>query len=205
MPQSLPASPDEHMNSSMSMKLYNNYLLKRSIQLVITLSLFSLLICLSTINSNPFFFSSFCTHTLERKYMFLICNAILAFLSTRKTTSTTSSSASEVDSVVKECDHQDAAMFEGGTSEEETEESGELGEGDEDGGSNDGEEVGDEVEEEDKEEEKGSWEMEAEEEEGGGKSSEEEMMELNRKIEDFIRKMKQEMRIESQQPLVAAV
>ncbi|CAI0440243.1 unnamed protein product [Linum tenue] len=74
------------------------------VQLVITFSLFSVLISISWVTSgmvaksyvyikfNPFF-SSFFTHTLKRKYMFLIFNGILAFLATSASSETTSASS----------------------------------------------------------------------------------------------------------------
>ncbi|CAL1386016.1 unnamed protein product [Linum trigynum] len=99
------------------------------VQLVITFSLFSVLISISWVTSgmvaksyvyikfNPFF-SSFFTHTLKRKYMFLIFNGILAFLATSASSasSTTaiirSSISSQTTSASSYAHHHDERMVE---------------------------------------------------------------------------------------------
>ncbi|KAK6269153.1 hypothetical protein QUC31_013313 [Theobroma cacao] len=86
-------------------KLYHrDHFLKRTLQLVVSVALLSFFLCHSSgffvfphsfsVYFSTFLFSFF-THTLERKYMFLICNGILAFLA--KSSVPSSSSPSESD------------------------------------------------------------------------------------------------------------
>lgn len=80
--------------------------LKRTLQFVFSISAFSIFLCYSSgffIHPQTFnaYFSTFLftlfTHTLERKYMFLICNGILAFLVKNSLIITTTSSHSHSD------------------------------------------------------------------------------------------------------------
>ncbi|GMJ14527.1 hypothetical protein like AT3G13130 [Hibiscus trionum] len=166
--------------------------LKNTLQIVIWVAFLSIFLCHSSsfayslfphsfnVYFSTFLFSLF-THTLERKYMFLLCNGILAFIArtsvcTRSASSAnlTETKASEIDGDEYEYDHRPLQVEEPGKgfSEEEEESEGS-------------------VVVEDKEREK-RW---PEEEVAVNISTEE----LNRKIEEFIRKMKEEIRIEAQQ------
>ncbi|XVF26214.1 hypothetical protein REPUB_Repub13aG0279900 [Reevesia pubescens] len=80
------------------------HFLKNTLQLVVSVALLSFFLCHSSAfslfpHSFSVYFStflfSFFTHTLEKKYMFLICNGILAFLA--KSSVSSSSSPSEAD------------------------------------------------------------------------------------------------------------
>ncbi|KAF7840525.1 hypothetical protein G2W53_002823 [Senna tora] len=122
---------------------------------------------------STFLFSIF-THTLQTKYMFLLCNAILAFLAN------SSAFHNNNNIVPEEATNTNSSLV---AQEEEVEEQ-------EDGG------IISTIE--------ASIEEEEEEEIRGG-SDEDQLVnsdELNRKFEEFIRKMKEEIKIEAQRPLI---
>ncbi|XP_042029742.1 uncharacterized protein LOC121776614 [Salvia splendens] len=124
-------------------------------------------------------------HAMDRKYVFLICNGIVAFL-VKSLSFTSSSGVSQTPPTLvqekveygvgeeEETDTREECSY-GALSEEEEDE-------DEDNGGVD-------------EDDKG----------GEGASREEEVSteELNHKFEEFIKKMKEEIRIEAEQPLIA--
>ncbi|CAK7323304.1 unnamed protein product [Dovyalis caffra] len=159
------------------------------------------------------------SHCLERKYMFLICNGILAILA-KSSVSSSSTSASddqsnledegqlsstvpnlsptkaepthvdqEVPAVASLEPLQDKEMQAAAAEEEEKEAT-----------SSQDMMI---AEEEEFREEKGGSLVKQEEEEGEGDEELASTEELNRRIEEFIRKMKEEIRIEAQQPLIA--
>lgn len=208
---------------------FNKYhFLRRTLQVVLSVSILSLFFCYShdvsffphsfSVYFSTFLFSLF-THTLERKYIFLICNGILAFLA--KTSASANCDVDEMKvSATKAAplvakDQVVSFVNEGGEEEKETREDEEVAE-----------------EDESHDEEGKSFEdlsssttttttladhkneNEEEDQESGGEFSsnkqreanEDELIstdELNRKIEEFIRKMKEEIRIEAQQQLIA--
>ncbi|CAL5199607.1 unnamed protein product [Lathyrus oleraceus] len=148
---------------------------KRSIQLVFAVSIFALFVCYSSSgfsyihppqNSFNAYFSTCLLSMLEKKYMFLICNLILAFLA-----NTISSSSDHFDNDTQSQFSNDLVV-----------------------------DIEDEYNEvqlqvmKKEEEEEGSSENEVpiEEEELGDINRDE----LNRKFEEFIRKMKEEIMIE---------
>ncbi|QHO37465.1 hypothetical protein HN51_003919 [Arachis hypogaea] len=149
-------------------------MMKRKLQLVImSLSVVSVfLCCLLSFNYAyfPTFILSIFTHTLHRKYMFLICNAILAFLA--KTSSSSNHHQHEEHALVHMLVPPTATAL---PQEQEEEDEGDEEEEVEDASSSmmgtNNEQVGNEEE-------------------------------LNRKFEEFIRKMKQEIRIEAQTHLI---
>ncbi|OMO76976.1 hypothetical protein CCACVL1_15269 [Corchorus capsularis] len=204
-------------------------LIKKSLQLVVSVALLSILVCHS--NSTYYDYSlfphsfnvylstflfSFFTHTLERKYMFLLCNGILAFLA--KTSLSNSSSLSPPDfgcqistpipmeaNSASFTDEGPALVTEGevvdeyfGMEEEEEEDESEVS-----------------VIVEDEEQQLGgdqsgsnlviSQQQQEEEEDGIANEEVSSTDELNRKVEEFIRKMKEEIRIEAQQQLITAL
>ncbi|EEF39497.1 conserved hypothetical protein [Ricinus communis] len=211
------------------------FVLKKTPLFLVTVSLFSLFLCFYSgfsILPNSFYvyfntcLFSFLTRTLERKYMFLICNGILAFLAKTSVSSSSSPSGSDdfhnispaKPTVVDDTVSKEVVALVAIVDEEETEKVAELAPATE--------------EEEEEEEEKGEKEQEAKkgesedmvaEDEGNGqerevleKQDEEDGQgegegkdeltnteELNRRIEEFIRKMKEEIRIEAQQQLIA--
>ncbi|KAL4368246.1 hypothetical protein GQ457_05G031260 [Hibiscus cannabinus] len=183
--------------------------LKNTMQIVMSVAFLSIFLCHSSsfayslfphsfnVYFSTFLFSLF-THTLERKYMFLLCNGILAFIAktsvSTRSTSITTKLASEIDGgeydrirhVPPQVEEPENGSL--GKEEEEEEEESEASvvvEDDISGG----------------EEEKGWPEKQEEEEEVAVSMSTEE---LNRKIEEFIRKMKEEIRIEAQQQQIIA-
>lgn len=211
-------------------------LLRRILQFLVTgLSLFSLFLCFYM--GFSLFPKSFCvyfnarllsllTHTLERKYMFLICNGILAFLAKSSISCTSSSSRFDLvdqlspmkPTVADIASIQEVALSakaeEADKEEEEVEEAApaaanheqELQEQERETlRKGEGEDLT--VEDEGNEEERGGglvWKNEEddqeEEEENEEVASTEE---LNRKFEEFIRKMKEEIRVEAYQQLIA--
>ncbi|KAJ1428656.1 hypothetical protein SESBI_08757 [Sesbania bispinosa] len=220
----------------------------RTLQLVLSVSVFSIFFWYSSGFSihpqsfNAYFstclFSMF-THTLERKYMFLICNGILAFLAKTSLMTTSSPPISEdsnfdlqvqpsntkapvsdmvlvplgnfespedvplmVEKQVKWQEQEEyyyeqvSVSSEAEGQEEDTlypqNEEGVKEIGDEEGGGTESEVI--EVEQNDEEAAETTM------------TTNEELVntdELNRKFEEFIRKMKEEMRIEAQRPLIA--
>ncbi|KAJ6300903.1 hypothetical protein OIU76_021662 [Salix suchowensis] len=185
-------------------------------QFLISVSLLSLFLCFSPgfslfpkplifyINTGVF---SFLSHYLERKYMFLICNGILAILAKSSVSSSKTSAFYErvlsseptLSSAIAEATVDDqevhAASVEPledivlATEEEEEEEE---------------ETASSEAlvsEEEDFIEENTECMVKQEEDEGDEELTSTE--ELNRRFEEFIRKMKEEIRIEAQQQVIA--
>ncbi|KAJ6426234.1 hypothetical protein OIU84_026756 [Salix udensis] len=187
----------------------------RILQFLIAVSLFSLFLCFSPgfslfpkplifyINTGVF---SFFSHYLERKYMFLICNGILAILAKSSVSSSKTSAFYErelsseptLSSAIAEATVDDQEVHVASvepledivlaTEEEEEEE----------------ETASSEAlvsEEEDFMEENTECMVKQEEDEGDEELTSTE--ELNRRFEEFIRKMKEEIRIEAQQQLIA--
>ncbi|KAL5574894.1 hypothetical protein UlMin_016593 [Ulmus minor] len=195
-------------------KLNKFHFLRRTLQVVLSVSIFSLIHCYSSgisffphsfnVYFSTFLFSIF-THTLETKYMFLICNGILAFLAKSSlSTRGYDSSSFEMEEVVaaEEVDVKRIGSDPVSDEEEEEEEESVVVV----------EEASQEHEEQDKyyEEqiEAGNLTEEVENKDDKAEemaTSDEELVsteELNRKIEEFIRKMKEEIRIEAQQQLI---
>lgn len=214
---------------------FNMYrLLKRILQIVLSVSLLSSFVCYSSgfcffPHSFNVYFSTFLlslfTRTLERKYVFLICNWLLVILAKSSTSRSATSdaeiggevSASDVSaaetSSVEDEEHvgsigspENTVALEGETKQEQQDtekeepaESEKPGEVQEDGWSYTGKETGASE----------AFVAEDEEESGVVRPDDEEDVapaendELNRRIEEFIRKMKEEIRIEAQQPLIA--
>ncbi|XP_059439700.1 uncharacterized protein LOC132172422 [Corylus avellana] len=199
-------------------------ILKRTLQLVLSVSLFSLLLCSSSgcfccfPHSFSVFFStslfSLFTHTLERKYMFLICFGILAVLA-KSSVSCSSSPSDQTDlggaysdsdvsamkaSVVDEEVHvrstgsaENVRFVAKREQEQEEDEEEELAE------AFIAEDEGKEEVEEEEEEESGVVVGPEDEEEAPAAANDE----LNKKFEEFIRKMKEEIRIEAQRQPIA--
>ncbi|KAE8689657.1 Far1-related sequence 10 isoform 1 [Hibiscus syriacus] len=175
--------------------------LKNTLQIVVSVAFLSIFLCHSSsfayslfpysfnVYFSTFLFSLF-THTLERKYMFLICNGILAFIA--KTSVSSRPKALEVDGggeydirhvpLVVEVPEDSCGDEVESRREEEESEASVVVEDDTNGG------------EEDKQRKK-RWSAADQEQDEVSISTEE----LNRKIEEFIRKMKEEIRIEAQQ------
>ncbi|KAJ9689962.1 hypothetical protein PVL29_012565 [Vitis rotundifolia] len=218
-------------------KFNKQHFLRRTVLLAFSVSLFSLLLSYSSgfscfLHSFNLYYSTFLfsliTHTLERKYMFLICNGIVAFLAGHsgfgssappgsgisaeflKRTGYGGSSASQLadmkplvvdkeatvegtvgslghDALVVEEDQDQQQENEPFYMEEQERESRALI-----------------VEDGEGEEETESLIPEAAEEEEEMKENEEltSTEELNKKIEDFIRRMKEELRVEAQSQLI---
>eukprot|EP00258_Populus_trichocarpa_P012843 XP_002323127.2 coiled-coil domain-containing glutamate-rich protein 1 [Populus trichocarpa] len=202
---------------------YQYHFLRRTLQFLISVSLFSLFLCFSSgfslfpkplilyINTGVF---SFLSHYLERKYMFLICNGILAILAKssvsssetpasddqynlgdeRQLSSAPTLSSAKAEATVDDQEVQVASVesledIVLATEEEEEEEEEET--------------TSSQAlitEEEEYIEEKRECLLKQEEEGNEELASTEE---LNRRIEEFIRKMKEEIRIEAQQQLIA--
>uniref|UniRef100_A0A6N2K3R3 DUF4408 domain-containing protein n=1 Tax=Salix viminalis TaxID=40686 RepID=A0A6N2K3R3_SALVM len=192
---------------------YQHYFL-RILQFLISVSLLSLFLCFSPgfslfpkplifyINTGVF---SFFGHYLERKYMFLICNGILAILAKSSVSSSKTSAFYErelpseptLSSAIAEATVDDQEVHVASvepledivlaTEEEEEEET-----------------ASSEAlvsEEEDFMEENTECMVKQEEDEGDEELTSTE--ELNRRFEEFIRKMKEEIRNEAQQQLIA--
>ncbi|XP_031273385.1 cilia- and flagella-associated protein 251-like [Pistacia vera] len=218
--------------------------LKRTLQLVLSISIFSCILCYSSgfsffphsfnVYFSTFLFS-FLTHTLERKYMFLICNGILVFLAKTSIACSSSSScvgkknlpASELYSEVKAPvrDVGEEAIVEARTESNSLENAALAAEEELDQQEKEKEQgylLREEEEEEEEEREKEALRAEGEDEEERSVTVEEEENrkvleategasteytqistdELNKRIEDFIRKMKEEIRIEAQRQLI---
>ncbi|KAL9455562.1 hypothetical protein AB3S75_004892 [Citrus x aurantiifolia] len=211
---------DEH-----SLKLNKSRFVKRTVQLVVSVSIFSLILCYSAgfpQSSNVYFSTflfSFFTHTLERKYVFLICNGILALLAKISLVScSTSTPASayvagddsqrlsasdllrEVEASVDVNNELPPAANGALVAEQEQEESELFAE-----------EVIREKQKEQVQVTEGTQVSVPEDEEAAVAEEEAKAQavnepttdELNKKIEEFIRKMKEEIRIEAQQQLIA--
>ncbi|KAI9123406.1 hypothetical protein K1719_004706 [Acacia pycnantha] len=205
---------------------HHHFLPKRILKFVFSVSVFSFLLWYSfgcsilpheeSINAffSTFIFSIF-SHILQRKYMFLICNAILAFLA--KTSLSMSDSYDEDLHDDVESLHQSAnaipvsveapSSIMADQQQEET----------------DNKEVVSEEADDDEEEEEQAFTVKKEADstdevmvgtQDGGEAEDDETMvgeneelsnadELNRKFEEFIRKMKEEIRIEAQRQLIA--
>ncbi|KAK4259132.1 hypothetical protein QN277_005499 [Acacia crassicarpa] len=214
-----------------SQKYHHHFLPKRILKFVFSVSVFSFLLWYSfgcsilpheeSINAffSTFIFSIF-SHILQRKYMFLICNAILAFLA--KTSLSMSDSYDEDLHDHVEFPHQSenaipvsveaSSSIMADQQQQETDNKEVVSEEADDD---------EEAEEEEEEEEAFTVKKEADSTnkvmvgtQDGGEEEEEETMggeneelsnadELNRKFEEFIRKMKEEIRIEAQSQLIA--
>ncbi|GLU20602.1 hypothetical protein SLE2022_367930 [Rubroshorea leprosula] len=213
----------------------SSHFLKRILQLFVSIALFSIFLCYSSGFSwfpqsfNVYFSTylfSFFTHTLERKYMFLMCNGILAILAKSNISSSSSHSESSDENYLGErvsiSSSSNCIQTKPSLAEEELMAMPEEEEEQEDDINGEAEELESEplhVEEE--EESEASVVVEDDEGESQSLVKEEEPAEeaaaattanedgpstdeLNRKIEEFIRKMKEEIRIEAQQQLIAA-
>ncbi|KAJ8752015.1 hypothetical protein K2173_001041 [Erythroxylum novogranatense] len=197
-------------------------IVRRSLQLLI---LFSILYGVPIPSKSQFFTELFwlLSRTLERKYMFLLCNGILAFLA-KKSSSSSALIGDDVDEVTSpsfealeddillvdednQVKREELSLLEPPPKKvEEREEETTYVKGLEG-------EVSikkDDVKQREKEEERVFTVKQEREEYGGGEApsmeANEELVsteELNRKFEEFIRKMKEEMRIEAQQQLIA--
>ncbi|PON90276.1 Transmembrane protein [Trema orientale] len=228
--QKLPSDHDAKFNK--------HHFLRRTLQVVLSVSILSLFICYSHgVSFFPHSFSvyfstclfSLFTHTLERKYMFLICNGILAFLAKTSVSSSYDSSYSDgttvppsklsADIASKAALNEDQVVdqssvgvdFIGDEEEEQqtTEDEDGVEKADEEQGNNSqalSSTTSSSADDENGNEEEGR------EISGCGVSSnkqeanDEELIstdELNKKIEEFIRKMKEEIRIEAQRQLIA--
>lgn len=220
-----PQAIDLDSNESLSLDVRRNWSskvesLKRMAKFVVSVCVFCLgvTLFLSVFSVFPHslsvYFSTFLfsllNHAMERKYMFLICNGILFLIATCSVIQDSSSSSSSFGTCSfshYDDDHFEqslVAAIDGSDSEEEFEEQNQKREEEE-------EEIsGVELEEDvdDDEEDEGCFTDEVEEEEEG-KGRELEVVvsteELNKKIEEFIRKMKEEMRIEAAQTHLIAV
>ncbi|KAJ0017367.1 hypothetical protein Pint_09459 [Pistacia integerrima] len=211
--------------------------LKRTLQLVLSISIFSCILCYSSgfsffphsfnVYFSTFLFS-FLTHTLERKYMFLICNGILVFLAKTSIACSSSSScvgkknlpASEVKAPVRDVGEE--ALVEARTESNSLENAALAAEEELDQQEKEKEQGYLLREEEEEERQKEALRAEGEDEEERsviveeeenrevleateGASTEDTQIstdELNKRIEDFIRKMKEEIRIEAQRQLI---
>ncbi|KAF3451868.1 hypothetical protein FNV43_RR07964 [Rhamnella rubrinervis] len=228
-------------------KFNNLQLLRRTLQVVVWLSLLSLFLCYSTgvslfPNSFSIYFSTYLfslfTRTLERKYMFLICNGLLALLAKSSSVSCSSPlssppldgqselggqipSSTDLSKIKESVGSKEDVPFvseEGEENQKITEEEEEAEEQAEDQGSeylfrgNYSEEKSEAMKEEDEdnvEDGSGLSPVKQEGEVEGTTTSNEELAsteEMNKKFEEFIRKMKEEIRIEAQQQqqLIAA-
>ncbi|KAL2341389.1 hypothetical protein Fmac_009329 [Flemingia macrophylla] len=221
-----PNPSEDHVLKKVIMN--NKHILNRTLQFLLSVSMFGVFVWYSSgfsIHPQSFnaYFStcllSMFTHTLERKYMFLICNGILAFVAKTSLSMKSSSDSDEFDqfqpsNILSETNSTVSDMvvvpleesFESPENvpliEEYNKE--EYSEGDED------QEEGtlctktisaDEIKE-------GESESEVAQDDELGETTmtpNEELVnteELNRKFEEFIRKMKEEIRIEAQRQLI---
>jgi|UniRef100_A0A2N9F0A3 hypothetical protein len=181
--------------------------LKRTLHLVFYVSLITLLLCYTlgfhffphsyNVYFSTFLFSLF-THALETKYMFLICNGILVAILAKSSVSCSSASSTKTDlGSLENVTHLVAEKLEeqeDGSSYREKEERESEAFIEEDEGT------------EEEEEESGVV-MRAEDEEEVLAANEEfaSRDELNKRFEEFIRKTKEEIRIEAQQPQLISV
>ncbi|XWS18086.1 hypothetical protein CRYUN_Cryun32bG0011500 [Craigia yunnanensis] len=218
-------------------KFHRYHFLKKALQLVVSVALLSFFLCHSSGFSlfphsfNVYFSTllfSFFTHSLERKYMFLICNGILAFLDKSSVSSSSSLSESDVSAQINltqtkasvtdevDGDYDHVPLVAEGEEPEDTYKNVV-----EDQGEQENKFVGREEEEEEEERESevsaivedgkeykgesGCLLKQEEQEVGAEVGANEEVPsteELNRKFEDFIRKMKEKIKIEAQQQLI---
>ncbi|XP_020221776.1 uncharacterized protein LOC109804372 [Cajanus cajan] len=231
---------DQNQNEGqvlMKVIINNKHFLNRTLQFVLSVSVFCVFVWYSSgFSIHPQSFSAYfstCllsmfTHTLERKIMFLICNGILAFVA--KTSLMKNSSDSDdfddqfqPSNILSETNSRVSDMvvvplvesFESPENvpliEEYNEEDSEGDEDQEEGtlcSKTEGSESEGYVSQEMKEGELESEVEEAEYDEHGETTmtTNEELVnteELNRKFEEFIRKMKEEIRIEAQRQLIA--
>ncbi|PPS05009.1 hypothetical protein GOBAR_AA15660 [Gossypium barbadense] len=202
------------------------HFLRNTLQIVVWVAFLSVFLCHSSgmayslfphsfnVYFSTFLFSSF-THTVERKYMFLICNGILAFVAKSSVCSRSESDnnrylALEISTPPTQT--KPSVTDEVGAAEYDQHVPLDVAEAEEteDAHENEAEEQAEHETESsgNKEREKGWWGKQ--EERGGGVGAKEELPismsteELNRKIEEFIRKMKEEIRIEAQQQMIAS-
>lgn len=215
-----------------------HHFLRRTLQVVVSVSLLSLFLFYYP---GVFFFPYSLVHTLERKYMFIICNGILAFLAKSSSSQSLHSysdetvlggkfsgavpklAATDVVSEEQTLSPQSSITSRVGVSfvdeegkEQETVEDQEA-DHEEQEEQDKSEDLGSSAENESKndsdEEDNGrfsSKEEEAEEVEEATESTAGEELtistdELNKKFEEFIRKMKEELRIQAQQQLITTV
>ncbi|KAF5728839.1 hypothetical protein HS088_TW21G00993 [Tripterygium wilfordii] len=203
-------TPDKHSD---------NLFIKKTLHLLISVCvIFCFLLCNSSGLSLFAYSFSFFTHSLDRKYMFLICNGILAFLAKSSTSSSVSFYStpplSEIEAATLDDEEVSAPSIDeplknaafAAEEEERATESELLNE-------REGERIDlatkhDEVDKE----EGSSLYLERQEQQDDEEGEEREVAtgtedlkteELNRKIEEFIRKMKEEIRIEAQRQLIA--
>ncbi|WVY94156.1 hypothetical protein V8G54_033244 [Vigna mungo] len=206
----------------------NRQFLKRTLQFVLSVSVFSVFVWYSSGFSihpqsfNAYFstclFSMF-THTLDRKYMFLVCNGILAFVAKMSLMNSSDSDLSETKTTVSDMvvaplvqsfasPENVCLVVEEQGQEEYSEEVSEDEDQEQDTKTEGRESEGYITEEEIKEgESESEVEMELDDElaETTTTTNNEELLntdELNRKFEEFIRKMKEEIRIEAQRQLI---
>ncbi|XP_061344304.1 uncharacterized protein LOC133290254 [Gastrolobium bilobum] len=222
----------EQSEDHIQKKFDKNRFLKRTLQFVFSVSVFSMFVWYSSgFSIHPQSFNacfstclfSMLAHTLERKYMFLFCNGILAFLA-KTSLMTSSPPISDFEMVVvplgsfESQENNVPLMVEEQVKwqEEYYEEVSEAEEEQEEGTLFNKTEGRDNeayvAEEEEVKDEKGGTESgvlkDAQDDEGEETTmtTNEELAntdELNRKFEEFIRKMKEEIRIEAQRHLIA--
>ncbi|XP_027339254.1 uncharacterized protein LOC113853023 [Abrus precatorius] len=231
---------DQNQNQSedqIHKKFNKKHFLKRTLQLFFSVSVFSIIVWYSSGFSihpqsfNAYFstclFSMF-THTLERKYMFLICNGILAFLAKSSLQSVSdsdfyqlqASNLSETKAPVSDTvvvslgsseSQENVPLMDEAQAKWQEEYSEEYSEAEDQEESTKSEGKESEVYIAEEEDEEGEIESEVEvaqddELEESIITSNEELVntdELNKKFEEFIRKMKEEIRIEAQRQLIA--
>ena len=223
-------------------KVDEYHFLRRTLQVVLSLFILSLFFCYSHgVSFFPYSFSvyfstclfSLFTHTLERKYMFLICNGILAILAKTSVSggsnyhdvsysdeTTVQGSELSVDktrsaAVIAEDQVEYYSSVGAGfvdEEEQEQEQEQETIEDEEQGRSYEalsgsGTSSADENENQEEDQEIGSG-SEFSSKKEANINDEDQLIstdELNKKIEEFIRKMKEEIRIEAQQQQLIAV
>ncbi|KAH7837786.1 hypothetical protein Vadar_017989 [Vaccinium darrowii] len=195
----------------------NHQLFKKALQFLVSLSLFSFLFlsCSSSPNSHFFHYLKFHSSTLvlpilsqalDRKFIFLICNGIVAVLAkTLSFTNSSSPSSDFVEDVVKAVAETGAPVEDRAIIESLEHASAGIEQEEEDDEDLRGESPAliSGTEEEDQEVEESDCLIPPLTAEDEGNEVNVSTEELNRKIEEFIRKMKEEIRIGAQQPLIA--
>ncbi|KAI8001637.1 hypothetical protein LOK49_LG09G00060 [Camellia lanceoleosa] len=209
----------QKLQTSIQSNKYRQFLMK-TMQFLLSVSVLSFLLSYSSAISNFFHYFSFrfstllFSQTLERKYIFLICNGIVAVLVKNLNFTSSSPPGSDLRDVFAKTDQEDGMKpvleMEAPVEDEETSVAC-IEEEQENGSLNIKQEgdsralitVTDDDEEEEEEKDSGSLipPLSAEDEGNEVNVSTEE---LNRKFDEFIRKMKEEIRIEAQQQLIAA-
>ncbi|CAL5408162.1 unnamed protein product [Camellia sinensis] len=210
----------QKLQTSIQSNKYRQFLMK-TMQFLLSVSVLSFLLSYSSAISHFFHYFSFrfstllFSQTIERKYIFLICNGIVAVLVKNLSFTSSSPPGSDLRDVFAKTDQEDGMKpvleMEAPVEDEETNVAC-IEEEQENGSLNIKQEgdsralitvTDDEEEEEEEEEDSGSLipPLSAEDEGNEVNVSTEE---LNRKFDEFIRKMKEEIRIEAQQQLIAA-